>query len=487
MKRSSFRLESGSDHIAAETLRVNRFEGREAIGVPFVYRIEVAPVAGEDHAPQPERWLGASLCLVMRPRLDLATRRVWGMVERVEEVELGGGRRQGYCITLVPRAKRLDLVATQDVFTDVSVPELIARKAALVGLTDAFASRLVDTYAQRSFIVQYRETDLAFVSRLAEHHGVSLVFEQQGDSDGLALVDHAAGFRLADEPIAYESGGAEGPTFELRRERRLLPQFYGVQDYNPSTPDADVAAIADIEGGLAGGIAEYAPHVDTAAEAQWLATVRAEEVASRHDLFHGATGATQVAVGERLTFTGHPRFGQRHLLITSMVVEGEEPIDVGDESAGPRYQASFTGQDAERPYRPPRRTPKPRIFGVVPGVVAPNSDGSLHAPARVDDRGRYTVKLLFDAAERPALRASTPVRMAQPFAGAGDGMHFPLRPGVEVALAFVDGDPDRPLILGAVPNAVTPSPVTSHNAGRNRVRSEHGVLVEFGDAVIPTG
>ena len=70
--------------------------------------------------------------------------------------------------------------------------------------------------------------------------------------------------------------------------------------------------------------------------------------------------------------------------------------------------------------------------------------------AQIDDRGRYRVKVLFDESDRSGDKASTWLRMMQPHAGSPEGMHFPLRKGTEVLLAFLRGDPDRPIIAGAV-------------------------------------
>ena len=72
-------------------------------------------------------------------------------------------------------------------------------------------------------------------------------------------------------------------------------------------------------------------------------------------------------------------------------------------------------------------------------------------------------------------------RINQPTVGPNYGMHFPLRPGVEVLITFIDGDPDRPLIVGAVPNPLTPSPVTSSDSTKNRIRTQSGVLFEIED------
>ena len=71
--------------------------------------------------------------------------------------------------------------------------------------------------------------------------------------------------------------------------------------------------------------------------------------------------------------------------------------------------------------------------------------------------------------------------MAQPHAGEDYGHHFPLKPGVEVTVTFADGDPDRPIISGSVPNPVTGSPVTSRDINFNRIKTVLGAFIEFKD------
>ncbi len=85
---------------------------------------------------------------------------------------------------------------------------------------------------------------------------------------------------------------------------------------------------------------------------------------------------------------------------------------------------------------------------------------------------------------QPTLLASQSrwVRKAQPYAGAGYGMHFPLHKGTEVLIAHIDGDPDRPLIVGAVPHAATPSPVTVGNATQSVIQSATGIRIEMEDS-----
>jgi type VI secretion system secreted protein VgrG len=72
--------------------------------------------------------------------------------------------------------------------------------------------------------------------------------------------------------------------------------------------------------------------------------------------------------------------------------------------------------------------------------------------------------------------------MMQPHAGPSYGMHFPLKPNVEVLVAFIEGDPDRPVIAGSVPHPLTTSPVTRENAQMNNIRTESGIRIEMKDA-----
>ena len=71
--------------------------------------------------------------------------------------------------------------------------------------------------------------------------------------------------------------------------------------------------------------------------------------------------------------------------------------------------------------------------------------------------------------------------MVQNHAGENYGTHFPLKPGVEVVLGFIDGDPDRPLIVGAVPNPTKPNPVTNANPGVHRIQTSTGIRVDMAE------
>jgi type VI secretion system secreted protein VgrG len=145
------------------------------------------------------------------------------------------------------------------------------------------------------------------------------------------------------------------------------------------------------------------------------------------------------------------------------------------------YTNTIHAIDARLTYRPPRRTPKPRIHGVLTARIEPGPGEQIGEFAQLDEDGRYTVKFYFDAGAAAGPLSSRPVRMIQAHAGPYYGLHMPLKPGIEVLMVFMDGDPDRPLILGSVPNPITPSPVTKDNATMSRIKTVSGILIEMKD------
>ena len=112
-----------------------------------------------------------------------------------------------------------------------------------------------------------------------------------------------------------------------------------------------------------------------------------------------------------------------------------------DAGSRKHYRAEFRAIPVATAFRPERRTPKPKIHGVIPAVIE-SSAGDQYADT--DSDGRYHLRFKLDHGGAPLGHASKLVRMAQPHVGAGYGFHMPLRSGVEVMATFLDGDPDRP-------------------------------------------
>ncbi len=478
----AFAVRLVSTEFDVSRVQVRRVVGREAISQPFCFDVELAVT--EMNGLDGNKVIGSRVSLVFE-MLGADARTVHGMVTTFVDLLDTEPAHSSYRIRIVPRLHRLTFVDTQEVFLDTNVPDLVSHKLALVNLDAKDASfRLMERYPMRDIIVQWRETDLAFVSRLLEHLGISYYFDHEGGADHLVFTDHNEGFgRVETLRTAHWQGrGEHTDVFRIEAERHLFPAMYAVLDYDYRAPQLDLTQTYEHPSGYAGGVAEYGAHHREPAEGARLARARAEERDARCRFFSGESDLVGLTAGALVKLEGHPLLPDVNLLIVE--VEHSATLVVGNVGGhgGETYTNRFKAIDASRTYRPPRVTPRPRIHGILTAITEPPMLGASGQVAQIDSQGRYTVKFFFDAAAgegRP--RNSAPARMAQPHAGPDYGMHFPLRPNVEVTVSFIDGDPDRPIITSAVPNPVTSSPVTRSDAVFNRIKSQSGAVIEFKD------
>jgi type VI secretion system secreted protein VgrG len=186
----------------------------------------------------------------------------------------------------------------------------------------------------------------------------------------------------------------------------------------------------------------------------------------------GETDCRGILPGYLLRITNHP---QDDLNDDYLVVEVSHSADqgaalaFGRENKGPTYANTVRLIKAETPFRPPLPE-KPPFVASFTGRV--ESTGSEYA--HLDDQGRYHIRLDFDRGAAPQGEASHPIRLIQPYGGENYGIHFPLRAGTEVAVSFVNGDPDRPVLNGSLSNPQTPNVVTSENPTQNIIRTASG-------------
>lgn len=466
-----------STDFECDNIRIVSVVGREKISHLFEFEVELVSMDGK---LTPDALTGSTVALVFESE-GQEIRTIHGMIATVEDRLDTEVEYRTFVVKLVPRAWRLMMVEMQEIYLDMNVPDIIRQKLDLVGLGDAVEFVLKDDYPVRDFVVQYRETDVAFISRLTEHLGISFCFDHSDGTDRILFTDHTYGFRehAEDAEVPFRSRGDERDVFKLTSTTQIIPATYAVQDYNYRTPHVDLNSAHELETGYAGGVIEYGTHFKTAQEGDKFARIRAEERQTTRQVFAGKSDTCTFSAGTRMHLGEHPLLGDVNFLIT----EVEHRISQSAERSGGRravsYFNTFRAVSAEQPYRPPRVTKRPRIHGILSGIVsAADSPGRL---AKIDDMGRYDIQFIFDTAAAGSEKASHPVRMAQPHAGPGYGTHFPLKPGIEVLLVFIDGDPDRPIVVGSVPNPMTPSPVTKTNSTKNQIKTRSGITFEIDD------
>ena len=509
MTEHKTRFEFHSDALDDGKCQVFAIEGEEGLSMPYRFAVDLViterPLNELAVLQQP-----ASLAITS----DDKTRTIHGVLAEFQHM---GPIARGvlHCrAVLVPRFWMLGLSRQTQIFgsagplsvVDVLKHELlgdghqgIGNKAALGLLPTDFEFRLSSEYPAREHIVQYRESDLNFVSRLMEHEGIWYFFEQGEEREKIIFCDanvHSPAFEDQTSlrfhlPFGHRGAGQHA-MLRLSRTLRRLPAEVLLSDYNYELPHVRLQAGAPLEGNGArhGVVTRYGDHFKTPEEGARYARLRAEELACEEARFDAESDSPLVGAGYHFDLENHysEAFNQRYL-ITSVTHRGRQPVPEVAANGGvsevdrPDYRNTLGLHASSQPYRPPQVTPRPNVPGIMNAHVDAEGSGER---AEIDSQGRYKVVMPFDQRGADAGKASRYMRMSQPYAGRNTGMHFPLLKGTEVLWACVDGNPDRPVICGSVPNPNTKSPVTEADQMKNRIVTTSGITVEMNDG-LPQG
>jgi type VI secretion system secreted protein VgrG len=364
------------------------------------------------------------------------------------------GRRIVYHATLRPSLWLLTRRAGCRIFQNQSVPQIV--RAVLADYGFPYDLSLSGSYPTREYVVQYRETDFAFVSRLMEQEGVYYYFKHEAGKHTLVLADSVGAHQKLP---GYEDIPFYPPQEGERRERdhierwqpfhQLEPTAFALRDYDFTKPRASLE-VKRSEGG--GGspeleIYDYPGGYVQMPEGERYARTRLEESAAVQARAEGAGNARGIGPGILFNMTGHPRQDQnREYLVVSAAYDLDLPEQESSAAASgaPVYRCRFTAQESGAPYRPPRITPRP----VVQGLQTARVVGKAGEEIWTDSYGRVKVEFHWDRASPGDEGSSCWVRVAQAWSGGAWGaMHIP-RMGQEVVVQFLEGDPDRPLVTG---------------------------------------
>jgi len=475
----SYRIRSSvlADH--EEHARVVAFRGSEGISRPYVFDVYIAVTGALDIVIDDAPGAKATLSMEQGDNILSSYSGVVGEFELLRAVTVGDTSRALYLLRLVPHLWGLSLTRHSRIFSKQSIPEVIESVLSDEGVQDV-AVRLNASYEDEEQVTQYRESSLDFIHRWMEREGLYYFFEQGESAETLVITDsNSASSALAKDPIRYHpinagdaTAGIHFDTFIARS--RSLPATVKFTDYDYAKPQLDVKGSSKVSPNGMGDVVTHGNRFFTPAKGDALATVRADDLRARAKNFHAAGPAPQIMAGYKFTLEHHPKsdFNTEYLAVA---VEHHFCMDdakgwgnlIPFEQAQP-YKCEVTAILATQQYRHPETVPWPRIDGFENA----NVDGTAASEyAQLDDQGRYCLKFKFDEGTLKDGKASTWVRKMQPHAGSVEGWHFPERKGTEVVCAFMGGDPDRPVIVGAIPTAVHPSPVTSTNNTKNVIQT----------------
>ncbi|WP_437754783.1 type VI secretion system Vgr family protein [Sorangium sp. So ce1389] len=473
-------------------------DGEEALNRPYRFRILFSLPLAAGLALDLDGATGQTAQLLLRDETTGVTHRTYsGTVAALEMID-GLEQHSLFRLHLVPRLWRLSLGEHSRVFVDEALPDILTKTLEGGGLSsDDYELRLAGEYAPLRHVCQHRESRLHFLTRWLERVGAYYFFEQGDEREKLVITDSRASHvdalsgpvRFAPQHAGDVTAGQALRSFRWRKE--VVPRKVAVADYYPLHPRLSVQGSADVVPDGAGGEERlFKPNEEHPDGAQRLAESRAHEHLAGRTTCRAHGFVLGLMPGFTFDLVEHPR---RELnwayLVTEIHHRGREPgfslagarraaAEAAGEEGEDLYRCELSAVGADRHHLVPSTTRWPRISGTVRARI----DGEAESEyAQIDEHGRYRVRLFLDESGLPDGAASMFLRMLQPHAGNPEGMHLPLRKGTEVQVGFLRGDPDQPVIVGVVPNALTPSPVTAANRTQNVVQTGGRSRVEIED------
>jgi type VI secretion system secreted protein VgrG len=427
--------------LGEQDLHVVSVQGREGLSEPFAF--DVAFSAPGAAALDPAAFLREEAVLAFR-RAGGGERLVHG--EGVRLAMVGASAREIlYRLRIGPKLLRLANVVQNRIFQARSVPDVV--KAVLDEHEVDARLSLSGSYPARDYVTQYAETDLAFVRRLLAEEGIWWRFEHADGGHTLVLADAPSALAAAAAPVPLRAGGGAERGEHVARLDALHAVTSGkttLRDFDLERPQLDLTGQKG-QGALE--VYEYPGGYTQAQDGTRLAGLRLEARSVPAALWAGAGNALAVVPGAKVEIDGGPTLG-----VVRVTHSAAQEGAAGTVVKGARYDNAFVAVDAATPWRPPVR-PRPRM-GIQTATVTGPAGEEIH----VDRHGRIKVQLHWDRKGKKDDRSSCWVRVAQPWAGAGWGTSRIPRIGQEVVVRWLEGDPDRPLVTGAVFNGANPTP-----------------------------
>ncbi len=471
--------------------KVVRFQGTEGLGKLYDFTIQLL----SRHPLNTDALLSAP-CMFRIDRKKASPAFFHGYLTSVSQ----GQQIQGwtvYTVHLEPQLAKLKNIVQNCIYLNKNIQQILEEAWGNCGiLKPTHTFTLHNSYPVHEFCMQYNENVYDYTRSLIEREGIYYFFDQQEDREHIIFTDAPMTHTHMDGLSSlryYPTSGLEGGHYDevittMTRHQVPLPKEIYVRDYDWKNPTLTIEATATVDANGLGSLFFYSDGFSTSPEGKRLAEIRADALRCRSTLYHGTSSVPLMRPGYIFTLTDHyDEDWNTTYFTTDTVHEGSQEgylssvlgVALGQSADSFYYRNSFTCIKEGLPFRLERKTERRKIPGVIHAFIDASSDSPT---PEIDNLGRYKVVFPQDTSGRASGKASCWIRRAQPSVGAGYGTSFPLDPGVEVIIAFLDGNPDRPFIAGALGNPQTGFTDNATNAMFSGMTSACGGALTFNDS-----
>jgi type VI secretion system secreted protein VgrG len=435
-----------------DVMVLNRFEGTEGLGQMFEFRIGALSLKDNYDL---DSLIGKNCCVRIKT-VDQLDRYFNGVLT---EANYNGGQFDlyGYQFVLRPWFYLLSKASDCRIFSKMKAPDIIKKVFSDRGFND-FRDNLKGDYPEVTYITQYRETDLNFVCRLMEEFGIYYYFEHTDSKHTLVLCDTPS---CHDAVPGMQSVPLLPSTMAARRDRQQFDAWSSsralqtgkdvVNSFWWKKPSADYLGQTDKHGNYEHSSLEtydYDPFFTDKSNSEKYSKVRVEAVQALDDHRIAIGAAPSLFPGGKFTHENNPtQSDNKDYVVLRCTHTYVDQTYISGPAAPVAYSGTYEMMDASRQFRSLLATRRPTVSGWQSARVVADK-GNESEEIDVDEKGCVLLKFYWDRKKDLSRR----VRVAQFWGGDTRGAWFCPRIGDEVLVAYEDGDPDKPLVVGSVYN-----------------------------------
>lgn len=451
-----------STSLGKDVLLLQAFEGKESLSELFEYQLDLL---SENDDIDPTELVGQPVSFWVEYQ-DGESRYFHGIVNEFEY--LGKGDRLSiYRAKVVPWLWLLNQNQDCRIFQEMSVPDIIADVFRQAGFPDFDVSGIKSNYASVEYCVQYNESDFHFVSRLMEEVGIFYFFDHEEGKHTLKLSDTTINCKECRDALVNcdDTLSQRHNRNEVRgwkRRYRFRPGKWAQTDYNFKDPQLSLLAQTETLVKLSNAkrleVFEYPGRYESSPAGSESAKRRMEALEAAYDVIDGKSYCRSFSPGTKFKIGKHHHQRERNqsFLVKSVFhkMDATGQFTTGGTRPADGYENEFECLPESAPFRPERKTSRPTIQGTQTAKVVGPADEEIYT----DEHGRVKVQFHWDRRGKNDEKSSCWIRVSQVHAGQGWGMMDLPRIGEEVIVSFLEGDPDRPIIVGRVYNGMNMPP-----------------------------
>jgi len=456
------------------------FRAEEAISAPFSVSVDVVTSTA---IADPGSLLFQPACLTVQKGGQ--TRYFNGMVRAVTAQGLPVRGYWRYNFVVVPKLWFMGQTSDCRIFQVQSVCDIITTICGENG--QALSINVYGDKTPLDYVTQYNETDLRFISRLMEQAGYFYFFQHTKSAHTLVVTDQNQGFPASPKPTIYviHAGDNLDVFSAWRQSTATALGKVTLLDYDPSQTallDADQpTTFTSVAGASQRDVTRWPALTYVGSDVSARAAIDIAAAEAEVSVCEAEGTNASFAPGGRFTLAKDPVSGATSIdyIVRSVSHTGSDETWVTG-TATPQYGNALTAFPVSVPWQQPLTIARPVMAGIFAATVLGDSGEEIH----VDDLARIKARMMWDHRQETVADKGVWMRVITPWAGNSWGFQHHPRVGTEVAVAFMDGDPDRPVVVGGFYNAsmapIFPTSQENKNGFRSR-STKDGATANFSE------